>query len=530
MNDSYFSLSKTLKFLNSKPIYFWGILFLLNLILRVSSLYTDFLDVDESQFAGFAHVLMDHGIPYVDSLDTKPLGIYLFYWFCFKLFGRFSMIGVHFATIVWIYISSYYLYRCFALFQKKLEGRLAALFFIIFSTTFIPKYIATSINSIMVLYLIFSVYLVFVAELRKKLSYDLIAGLVLGLGFLFKYQAGIQTVLFFIYAMPIWKFRKKDKGYNSQKFAIRVLFFGLGFVIPFLFHALALHVVGAWNDFIEWSIKGSGHYIQAGGQTISFFESFATRVFPYILSTLILWVLAFRKGVRHFFDSHDQVYSLKMILWFFLSLIPVSISGRYYAHYFYQLLPALCALAAMNAASFLKHPEQIRSFQWRSVFAFILIPVIFFWGLRLDYQCFLKKFPDDDIYLQKKVGLRLKKMGDPKDYLHVWGFATGIYFYSEMKANSRFLWNDWMTGRVPGPKSSRKGVQDQKFSYPLAWEKFWQDMKKRPPKFFVDTSPANIHGYKDYPLQKYPKLFQYLSKNYKKIEEVEKVVIYRLKD
>ena len=65
-------------FLYAHSRRFWFFIFLLTVFLRVAALYTPFLDIDEAQFAGFSHVLMDGGLPYRDSLDTKSLGIYFF--------------------------------------------------------------------------------------------------------------------------------------------------------------------------------------------------------------------------------------------------------------------------------------------------------------------------------------------------------------------------------------------------------------------------------------------------------------------
>ncbi|MFH1830363.1 MAG: hypothetical protein ABH871_06270 [Pseudomonadota bacterium] len=61
-------------------------------ILRLPAFWTPILDVDESQFAGFADWLLAGGKPYISSLDTKPLGIYWFYAAIFGVFGRNNMI------------------------------------------------------------------------------------------------------------------------------------------------------------------------------------------------------------------------------------------------------------------------------------------------------------------------------------------------------------------------------------------------------------------------------------------------------
>ena len=64
----------------------WGALVLAAvLLLRLPAFWTPILDVDEAQFAGYADWLLHGGLPYVSSVDTKPLGIYWFFAAVFAL-------------------------------------------------------------------------------------------------------------------------------------------------------------------------------------------------------------------------------------------------------------------------------------------------------------------------------------------------------------------------------------------------------------------------------------------------------------
>lgn len=151
-------MSKVFDRLFEKKIRFFVVLFFLSVFLRISSFYYTFLDMDESQFAGFAHVLMDGGLPYKDSLDTKPPLIHLFYAACFTLFGKYNMMGVHFAGLLVALGVSLTLYRIAKENGNEREGYFAALFFAVFSTTYFPKFIATGITSVIVLPLALSIY------------------------------------------------------------------------------------------------------------------------------------------------------------------------------------------------------------------------------------------------------------------------------------------------------------------------------------------------------------------------------------
>src|SRR3989338_10736767 len=144
-------MEKTFAWLFEKPKRFFLLLILASLFLRISGFSQTFLDIDESQFAGFAHVLMDGGLPYMDSLDTKPPLIYLFYALCFSIFGRYSMWGVHLMGVFVAFGVALTLYKIARDHASQRAGFFAALFYILFSTTHVPKFTSASITSIMVL-------------------------------------------------------------------------------------------------------------------------------------------------------------------------------------------------------------------------------------------------------------------------------------------------------------------------------------------------------------------------------------------
>ena len=105
----------------------------------------------------------------------------------------------------------------------------------------------------------------------------------MGVAFLFKYTAGIQTVIFFVWITGRF-FRS-----NKTVWFFRNAVFGICFVIPFAIQALILSHLGVWDDFYQWSIQGSGAYISAGSQTISFVKSFVTRFGGFVIATFIIW-------------------------------------------------------------------------------------------------------------------------------------------------------------------------------------------------------------------------------------------------
>ena len=501
-----------------KSRWFWLILFTANFILRLPTLWTPILDIDESQFAEFAHVLMDGGLPFIDSLDTKPLGIYLWYASLFFVFGKQAMWAIHLATTLWVFLTAFCLSRIFYEFGRRAPGRAAALLYIIFASSFIPKFLATSINSVMVLFLVLSVWMVVRGDRKGGIRWDLLGGLSLGVAFLFKYQAGIQTVWFTLFLLPFWVFRT---GQGWGRFILRHLLFGGMFLLPFVIHGLVLAKVGAWDDFSFWSFEGSRRYISSASQTVNFWGNLSVRFGGFVVGTAVLWMLAFwglwRQGIWTRQGWKDPLFVMS-VLWLAMSWIPVSMGARFFSHYFIQILPALCAVAALKMEGMQFHLPK-----W--MMGLMAVLVIVFFGMRLDHRAHLEFAPDDQIYEQQAVGEFLQSVSQEDDHLFVWGFATNIYFHSKMRPSSRFLWTDWQTGRVPGSKGDESDKKND-YKFDRAWDELWQDFQDKPPKFFVDASGLGSK-YQDHPISRYPDLNQYLVDHFNKLSELEGVVVYQ---
>ena len=292
----------------------------------------------------------------------------------------------------------------------------------------------------------------------------------------------------------------------------------IGFFIPLFLTAFWLHQTGVWDDFVEWSFRGSASYIRSGVETIPFWHNLLLRGGSFILATFLTWILALRV------TSHQSQDTTLILLWFLLSLIPVCMGGRFYGHYFIQILPPLCLLAAVGLPALISR-------RFKTAIAIgMIIPAVVTSVARWNYEKFDSKFPDDQLFQQKKIGEWLKANTQEDETLFVWGFATAIYFHAERKASSRFLWADLLTGKIPGSSlSNQKNFDTAIYSKPKAWEKFWEDMHANPPDYFIDTSSANIHNYGKYHLNQYPLLQSFLQDHYIFLGIRENTNIYKIK-
>lgn len=493
----------------------------LTFLLRLSALWTPIIDVDESQFAGFANMILSGGTPYVDSVDTKPLGIYWFFAAIFSVFGRNNMLAVHIITILWTAAIAFYCWRIARLLYSERAGILAALFFTIFSTTYIPKIISTSIVAIMMLPLTISIWHLVRWDDEGKERDLFLAGIFFGVGLLFKYQAGIMAIVMALYFLLFRPLYLRHSLKPAKKRALLV-YLACGAAVMGFF-LLYVRTIGAWEDFIFFSFKGGLAYLSAGSDTTNFLQKLVFRGGTFVLCTFLVWYFGMRECgslIKHIFVSLDhtkrQCEEYLIFFWFALSLIPVAAGGRFFGHYFLQLMPPLVILAARQADFFLSRVETDttwvrRRFAYNLFLIGLLIPPMLGVGTRLSAPLIYKALGDDHADLYRPIAAYVKEHTESHEKIFVWGFATPIYFFADRNGSSRFLWCDWLTGRIAGSPTVRDEFFDtSQYATRGSWDMLFADLEKNKPTYFIDTSPGNYHDYKKYPLERFPDLLSYV--------------------
>ncbi len=492
--------------------YQWIILLLITLLLRLPAFWTPLLNIDESQFAEYANMLLSGGLPYIDSVDTKPLGMYYFFAGIFYLFGKNNMIAVHIVTALWVFATAYYCHLIALKIKDSTAGIWTALFYIVFTTTYTPKYIATSIVVIMMLPLSISIYYIIRYLSSQKNKHMLLSGILFGIACLFKYTAGINLIITYMFFIIILPLIQKRLHWNTH---IRpLIYFTFGSVlIGFLFY-LPLQYHGIWDEFVFWSISGSATYTQSNVTFTDFIFRGITRLGSFMLVTGLIWYLGIGyciTPIRNFFKySSRNISLLLIILWGLLSLIPVCVGGRFFEHYFIQLLPALCILAGIHAVHFFH-----KQYKWLIISIAIILPSLLSFTARVYAPTIYAHTGYDYPGNYKQLGNYIAEHTSQTDRIFVWGFATPIYTYSNRAAASRFLWCDWLTGRIAGSNTSHDSNFDtQLYVTDKSWQLLFMDLEMHKPIYFIDTSPGNYHDYGKYPISKYPALQHYIDAHY----------------
>ncbi len=565
---------------NWRPIL---LLFLICLLTRLPSLYTPIIDIDESIFAICGETIRQGGKLYLDCADHQPPGIYWMFGTIFSLFGANNMLAVHALTLLIVFFTALALWWILG----GRAGFWSALFYVLFSTTHIPKYISTNIEIIANLPLVLAFGLVLQVRPKWMDLRHLLAGALAAVAVLLKYQVLILLgpVVLFLLMTPRRFFLLLTGGVLATGGAM-----------------LLLHWNGTLTAFYTETLVRGWNYATLGGATISFWKNLVTRMGLTVGFFSWLWWFAGRGIVDGFRACPEWAATggrpyrpWIILLWLLGSFLAVLAGARFYPHYFILMLPPLCLLAGAPAAHFWRRSEAppvtaevipggtedlsdvaigksifsrgsggrgpATGGSWRqwgeefrrarkglplplhsAYFLMLILWGVFFLLPRVNfqrsYQWFYQNHANldagtepmlhEDVY--RSVGEYIEQHSVPSDRIVVWGFSTPIYFFANRLSASREIWSDDLTGRVPGsPRAWQADFDTTPYIRPGSWQSFLQELQQNRPLWFVDTATASLNYYGKYPIQKYPPLWEFLQAHYAPELTISGVQLYRLK-
>lgn len=513
------------------------LIILIAILTRMPLFWDPFIHSDEALFALSAKIWSRGGIPFLDWIETKPLGVYLFYSLGFRL-GRdgsdIPMRIVHMASFLWTVLTAGVIggmaSRLSEGEKRWKTGLIAAIFFVLYSSFWDPTIVAVHIEVVLLLPLCLSLAVLFPSN-HLQTHRSFLSGLFASAAILCKYQAGILVPVILIYMGFILPQTLSDR--RMRQAMKHCLSFILGCLpLPLLMMGY-LKWKGGWEGFLFWNFLGNYFYIRDGTVAVDLGRKIVTQVLRYVLSTALLWYLMgerlgcfVRQGRKSV--SERASYEFLIWIWFFLGFLPVSVGKRFEDHYFLFLTPALCILGAAA----LVHWSKDRWRKWgRVVLVALLLPAIGFTVTRYFLHPLNREFDGEDMNSYRPYADFLRERTGPHDPVFVWGCGPAIYLFADRMPSSRFLRTDVLAGRVSGADPERdKSFDPRKYMIPETWAMFFEDMRRRPPTYIMDIAPTGLHDFRYYPMFQYPQLMEFVKQNYIREADFQGAVIYHRKE
>lgn len=466
----------------------FALLLLLTLALRLPAFFVNVFNSDETYLATQAHVIQDGGNIYKEAADRKPPLVPYIYAASFELFGSNDLWTVRVVAMLAIALTAWLLAVEATRRWGRRAGWIAGLLCVFAMVAFAPQ------DGQAANFEVFMLPAMTAAVLLARRGRPGASGAAVAVATLAK-QTGAATLLPVAYL--IWKTRGK-RGLS---------WLALAFAIPIGAVALALGP----TQLFYWTVLGNGSYVSVGEASLYVLSTFVLMTLAWVACNLpIVWQLPTAWRARRE-RTRDGRNNTDLWLWLISAAVSVAVGLRFFGHYYIQLIPPLCLL---TAGSLSRLPRRFAT----ATVTFAAIAAIAFSAAGY----FLMPYGKEPSY--ETVSKFLAAHSGKHDELLVWGNVPEIYWASNLRPATRFLTIETLTDSFPGRPAVDASPEK---SGRLVWDWFYQDLAKHPPRFIVDTAPADIRGAQYTPISQFPRLEAIVRSQYVYDESINGIAIYQ---
>lgn len=472
-------------------------------VVRLPALVHPIAIDDEAVYAVVANEIVHGGLPYVNAIERKPPLLFWTYAAVFELFGPGNVRALHLAAFAWLLATMAVVY---ALARSLFDDR-AALFAALacgLYTSWGPwKDLAWNGEMLMNLPIAASAWVVLARGSRLRLEL-LLAGALLALAFLLKQPAAIAAPALGLYLLlPSYR---RSRGITLGSSALHATLLTAGFVATLAATALVLRAQGILADAYYWTITDHDlpHVFVRRGLLHTL--AFALACAPLVIAA----GLALRDR-RLFAGKEAERTALTLLL--AASVVGTCASGRFYPHYYVQLVPPLALLAAPVLAR-AWDADVLAPHRWSLVLraGLVLSALLFF---AMHWQGLWPRRQGS------ATAHWLRAHAAPGDRLFVWGHAAQIYLQSGLRPASRYITTFPLTGYIFG--EALPEVDTRARILPGAWDTLERELRDHPPAFIVDTQRGTAARY---PIREFPRLARLIDQRYRPVYGSREDLVY----
>lgn len=546
---------------------------------------------------------------YREIFFDKPPGLPFVYAALFKVFGA-HILTVRLFMILYSVLVSAVLYRFGSRLYDKRTGLIAAAMFSVFSTTYISGDMQ-SLNTDFLMAPFYSsgAYLLIrscseffrgVESQDRSARLALAGGCMTGLAFQINPKGAFDLIFFALLLIVALRWHVKDlksrrdptqgsaarpytAGYIvgvSKLFALSVTGFILA-SLPFVLYVAGTHSLSYYKLYV-WDLSARYASYYPLSRSVEMFWRYGTDYFLInnTLSIALVVVagvtiraalrsrrarrLSDANNVRHNQQSKfnaDADYTrytyrsdAMLLIWFAVSFLGVAGGGRFFAHYYFQVLPSLCLIGARGLVV-INLSLKARDARLRGL-AFALLIAGFLYTLGRSHSDTVRLAADwvsgrnSDINREARIiaatvreipdpadtvdrvgpesiregGPRTRAANGPSDYLFVWGNWPEIYYWSGLLPASRYVGVQPLTGLAADLQYGReeyRSLIDASLTT-AARAELARDLEWTPPKYIVDELGSRDEQLS---IQRYPELREVM-KSYERRSPGDKFPIY----
>jgi 4-amino-4-deoxy-L-arabinose transferase-like glycosyltransferase len=444
---------------------------------------------------------------YVDTVERKPPLLLWVYGAIAGTAGPYNWFALHLVALIWTLATMWGLFVIGRRLFDAATGTLAAGLYGVYLSWATAKNLAFNGEMMMNLPLVWA--WVLVLKKRGGVSAGALvgAGTLLGMAALIKQPAAIVGAAVAAYLALAGGGRTHRRSPSDLLRGLSLL--AVGVAIALSVTAGVLWRQGILREALYWSIGDHDVPLIFWGKAAIHTLGFVGACLPLVVGSVVslrdraLWqpAHAARGGLA---------------AWLAVSIVGASASGRFYPHYYIQLLPPMVLLTApVGAALWRNASSSNQASRWAHVAAaWVALTVVAF---SISHIVSLRT-----IQHGTEAGAYIRKHARPLDRIAVWGQHVRIYADAERRSATRYFVTFPLTGYVFGGPAP--GLETNGRIVPGAWPTFLREFDARRPTFVVDTEN---HAGARYAISRFPELAQRLRACYEVAAETKDGVIYR---
>ena len=433
--------------------------------LRFPSLFEPNWYGDEGIYQVLGLAMNQGRLLYRDIFDNKPPLLYFLYSlvnsdeFMIRLL---SLVFGLFSVFAFFYLSK-------QIFKNlRVSFFSTALFAILFGLPLIEGNIANAENFMLLPNIIAGILVLKSVDEKsqnKKYKILLLAGLVVGLSFLFKivgifdFAAFLVFLFFENYSKKLLDIFKRENIITEIK---NVLPFMLGFILPIALVTLVFIFNNAFSYFLKAILFSNIGYVSYGNKLII---PQGLLILKLIILSLFALFIFYKRRV---YDNGFVFASL----WLAFSLFSAFFSQRPYTHYVLVLLPSVCLVLGLLFVN--KNFSRISGVLAISSFIIIVLSFNFYTKTIFYYQNFVsflsgkenvtsyQKFFDGSTPRDYEIASYVNLYAKKSDNIFIWGNNAQVYKLAEKNPLLRYTVAYHITGYPTGISEMEKAIETKK--------------------------------------------------------------------
>lgn len=526
----------------------WTTLILVAMVMRLPAMVFPYPIDDEAVYGVVANEVVHGAVPYRDAIERKPPLLFWTYAEVFRVAGASNFTVLHVVATLWLLASMVGLLQLGRAIGAERAGLVAAITYAVFQGWGTWRNLAFNGEMMMNLPIIWSWALTLGRDRARVQPQFVLSGALAAAAALMKQPAAIAAVPLLAYIAtpkrlesPLARRVTASKRHGVVNASVttkpsrvaaraNALLFTAGGVGVVILAAAVLWHQGILRDAVYWAILDHDVPHIFWARALLFTAAFGAACLPLVVGTI---AAILRRDTPGVVLSDDGAASLRqrlprprlngtrgsLVSWLVVSAVGAVASGRFYPHYYIQLLPPMAVLSGLAYTTLTD-----RSVPWRERTGWRTSRRTWHWAVALMGAVFVV-VDGTGLWQQRgrsAAALYVQAHSNEKDRLFVWGQAPGLYLEADRRPASRYITTFPLTGYVfAGPLP---GVDTRGRILAGSWDTLRQDFSRHPPAFIVDTQcgPGAL-----YPAASFESLRDLLEHDYVGVARWPDAVVYR---